>query len=252
MQKLPTGVYTLLAEYYDVFFNFHVDWYRRARRELLGGILPRVRVACDLACGTGNTALELAARGIEMYGVDLSPTMCRLARAKIRRAGCQATIQQGDMRTFRLPQPVDLVTCEFDALNHVPRKQDLARVTRAVARALHPGGTFYFDLNNRLAFQKIWPGSGWFEEPDVVMAMKGGYDASRDKGWTEVEWFVRGKGGWQRRRERVEQVAWPRREVLETLRAAGFRRISAHDAVPFFPGHSRIRPHCRTFYVAQK
>jgi hypothetical protein len=38
------------------------------------------------------------------------------------------------MRSFRLPEPVDLVLCEFDALNHVPRKADLARVARAIVR----------------------------------------------------------------------------------------------------------------------
>jgi SAM-dependent methyltransferase len=243
--------YTLLARYYDQFFTFHLEWYREARRRLLGEILPQVRAACDLACGTGTTALELARRGIKVYGVDLSPTMCRLARAKVRRAGANVTIIPGDMRTFRLPERVDLVTCEFDALNHVPRKSDLARVARAVARVLRPGGYFYFDVNNRLAFQKIWPGTGWFEIPGVVMLLRGGYDEHRDKGWEDVEWFIRRKGGWRRFRERVEQVAWTRPEVLQTLRAAGFRRIRAHDAIAFFRGDPRIRSGCRTFYVAQ-
>ncbi len=72
------------------------------------------------------------------------------------------------MRAFRLTEPVDLVLCEFDALNHIPRKPDLARVASAVARALRPGGHFYFDVNNRLAFETIWPGTWWVEDPDVA------------------------------------------------------------------------------------
>jgi SAM-dependent methyltransferase len=253
MMKTSTPkTYTLLARYYDQFFTFHLEWYRQARRKLLGEILPQVRAACDLACGTGTTALELAERGIKVYGVDLSPTMCRLARAKVRRAGDQVTIIPGDMRTFGLPEPVDLITCEFDALNHVPRKSDLARVANAVARVLRPGGYFYFDVNNRRAFQKIWPGTGWFEKPGVVLLLRGGYDQRRDKGWENVEWFIRGKGGWRRFRERVEQVAWTRTEVVQTLRAAGFQRIRSTDALAFFRGDPRISPGCRTFYVAQK
>ncbi len=51
-----------------------------------------------------------------------------------------------------MPEPGDLVSCEFDALNHVPRKADLALVAKAVARALRPGGHFCFDVNNRLSF----------------------------------------------------------------------------------------------------
>ncbi|HMD95754.1 MAG TPA: class I SAM-dependent methyltransferase [Terriglobia bacterium] len=250
--------YKLLARYYDDFFTFHLEWYRQARRRLLSEILPQVRAACDLACGTGTTALELAQPGIKVFGVDLSPTMCRLARSKVRRAsregrdGADVTIIPGDMRTFRLPERVDLITCEFDALNHVPRKSDLARVAGAVARALRPGGTFYFDVNNRLAFQTIWPGNAWFEKPGVVMVMRGAYDERRDKGRTDAEWFIREKGGWRRFHERVEEVAWARAEVLQTLRATGFHRIRAYDANAFFHGNPRFHPGCRTFYVAQR
>lgn len=138
-------------------------------------------------------------------------------------------------------------------MNHVPRKSDLARVSKSVARALRPGGYFYFDVNNRLAFQKIWAEkTSWFEKPGLVMVMRGGYDQRRDKGSTDVEWFIRRKRCWRRFHERVEQVAWTPREVLQTLRGAGFGRILAYDAVTFFRGDSRIRPGCRTFYVAQK
>jgi SAM-dependent methyltransferase len=70
-----------------------------------------------------------------MFGVDLSPAMCRQARAKARRTQLPLRVIQGDMRSFRLPEPVDLVLCEFDAVNHVPDKNDLALVAKAVARA---------------------------------------------------------------------------------------------------------------------
>ena len=136
--------YKLLATYYDQLFRFHLSWFEAARQRVLGGILPHVKSACDLACGTGTTALLLARKGIKMFGVDLSPTMRRLAREKSRRLGLPLRVVAGDMRHFRLPEPVDLVLCEFDALNHVERKGDLALVGRAVSRALRPGGYFSF------------------------------------------------------------------------------------------------------------
>lgn len=128
-----------------------------ARERLLGRILPGVETACDLACGTGTTALALAREGIDMYAVDLSPRMCRLAREKAARARLPLHVVRGDMRSFRLPEAVDLITCEFDALNHVPRRADLRMVARAVARALRPGGHFFFDVNNSLGFERYWP-----------------------------------------------------------------------------------------------
>jgi hypothetical protein len=40
--------------------------------------------------------------------------------------------------------------------------------------------------------------------------------------------------------------------MSSTLRKAGFDRISAFDATPFFTGDPKIRPGCRTFYLARK
>lgn len=244
--------YKWLAEYYDRLFTFHLSWFEAARQRVLGSILPDVACACDLACGTGTTALLLARRGTRMYGVDLSPVMCRLARAKARRLGLPLRVLRSDMRDFRLPEPVDLVLCEFDALNHVARKQDLARVARAVARNLRPGGHFYFDVNNRMAFEKIWPGTWWIEQPGIALVMHGGYDRARDQGWSDLEWFLRNGRCWRRHHERIEQVAWTASEMRHALRAAGFDTVRAFDAAPFFAGDPKIEPGCRTFYLARK
>jgi len=247
-----TRPYKLLAEYYDRLCNFHLSWFEAARERVLGRILPGIESACDLACGTGTTALLLTANGIKMFAVDLSPVMCRLARQKARRVGLPLHVLRADMRAFRLPQPVDLVLCEFDALNHVPDKADLALVAGAVAEALRPGGHFYFDVNNRLAFKAIWPGTWWIEEPDVAVVMHGGYDRLQDRGWTNIEWFLREGRYWRRRRERVEQVSWTATEIRGALRQAGFDQIRAWDATPFFKDDPKIRPGCRTFYLARK
>jgi SAM-dependent methyltransferase len=244
--------YKLLAEYYDRLFTFHLSWFEAARERVLGHILPRVESACDLACGTGTTALLLAANGIRMFAVDLSPVMCRLARQKARRVGLPLRVLRADMRAFRLSEPVDLVLCEFDALNHVPGKADLALVASAVAKALRPGGHFYFDVNNRLALETIWPGTWWIEEPDVTMVMNGGYDRVQDRGWTNIEWFLREGRYWRRRHERVEQVSWTATEIRGALRQAGFDQIRAWDATPFFKNDPKIRRGCRTFYLARK
>lgn len=243
--------YRWLAEYYDEFFTFHLPWYEAARRRVLGRILPHLESACDLACGTGTTAVRLAGMGVKTLAVDLSPAMCRLARQKAQRAGVPLRVLRADMRSFRLPEPVDLVLCEFDALNHVPRKADLARVAGAVACALRPGGHFYFDVNNRLAFEKIWPGAWWIEKPGVALVMQGGYDRRHDKGWTNVEWFFREGSCWRRRHERIEQVCWTPAEIRHVLGEAGFDQLRAWDATPFFKNDPKIRPGCRTFYLAR-
>ncbi len=67
-----------------------------------------------------------------------------------------------------------------------------------------------------------------------------------------IDTFIRDAGCWRRHHERVEEVCWSSSEIRHTLRQAGFDRISAFDATPFFTGDSKIHPGCRTFYLARK
>jgi len=252
ISQTRNSTYKYLAEFFDLMFGAMDDVRDVARQAVVGPILSRVKSACDLACGTGSTALKLAQHGIRTTAVDLSPGMCRLARQKARRAAVAVRVIRADMRSFRLPERVDLVTCEFDALNHVEHKEDLAAVAKSVARALRPGGWFYFDANNKEGFKRYWKGTLWSEKPGIVMVGRYDNDARNDRAWANVEWFIRDKWGcWKRRHERVQEVCWSAREIRTVLKKAGFECVRALDASPFYKS-SIITPGCRTLYLARK
>jgi SAM-dependent methyltransferase len=177
--------YRWLAEYYDQVFSKGRETFAAARRRVLRREMPHVSTACDLACGTGATALEFAAAGIRVYAVDLSPGMCAATRAKVRRGGANVRVIRADVRSFRLPEPVDLITCECDVVNHVPRRGDLRLVARAAARALVPGGVFFFDVNNAAGFESYWKGAFWIEAPDVAGVMRSSHRGTR--AWSDIE-----------------------------------------------------------------
>lgn len=244
--------YRFLAQYYDELFLSWRSPIDTARERVLARILPHVRSACDLACGTGTTALILARKGINMYAVDLSPQMCRLAREKAARAHLPVRVLRADMRSFRLPESVDLVTCEYDAINHVPRRADLRMVARAVQRALRPGGHFFFDVNNSVGFRRCWSGTVWIEKPSVVIVMRNGHNRKADRAWSDIEWFIRDGSYWRRRHERVEEVCWDSGEIRRILRNSGFDHLHDWDAAPFFKGNPLVDPGCRTVYLARK
>jgi len=246
-----TSPYKILAEHYDDVSVFANPWREEARERMLGTILKRARSCCDLACGTGSTAVALAKRGLKVYAVDLSPTMCELAQKKALREHAEVEVIEADMRRFRLPVKVDLITCEFDALNHVPRKIDLALVAKAAARALKPGGHFYFDVNTRLAFEEVWPLTWWIERPGLALVMHGDFDPRSGKAWTTAEFFIRDGDLWERHSERVEEVCWEDEEIRDALNRAGFERIRARDAIAFFGNDALVRRGHRTIYLAR-
>jgi SAM-dependent methyltransferase len=266
--------YSIFAGFYDQIVAPLGGPNLRARAEILGPKVPRIRSACDLCCGTGTTALELARRGLRVYAVDGSRDMLKVARAKFaaaRLSGPSIRTIHADMRTFRLPEPVDLITCEFDAINHLPRKRDLKSVACAVRRALRPGGWFFFDANNTRAFKELWVTNWIVEGPGFFVAARGGYDARRDKGWTEFNWFVPAgaagsrkmpgtakagragnRAGWRRITERYEEVAWTEREIRQALGAARLRVAGKWDLTRFALSEPWARPGCRLFWLARK
>lgn len=108
-------------------------------------LLPLVRVRpapaiLDVGCGTGINLIE-AARVLgparALAGIDLSPGMVAVARAKAAFLGVPADIRVGDAEA--LPYPAgsfDLVLC--NSVFHWLR--DRARAAREFARVLAPGG----------------------------------------------------------------------------------------------------------------
>jgi SAM-dependent methyltransferase len=244
--------YLWLAKYYDELFSSLREPLNASRDSVLNRVMPHVKSACDLACGTGSTALSLASQHVRTYAVDLSPTMCRLAREKAAKSGLRVKVIEADMRSFRLPSAVDLITCEGDAINHVPRQSDLRRVARAVGRALRPGGHFYFDLNNACGFRRYWSGTGWFENPGVAVLMRNGHNPEASKAWSDIDWFIRDGSCWRRHSERVEEVCWNAEEIVRTFQENGFDRLQTWDAAPFWKGNPLVSRGCRTIYLARK
>lgn len=89
--------------------------------------------ALDAACGTGRHAAYLTSRGHSVIGVDGSPQVLAVAKAKVP----GADFRLGDLRALPVADhAVDLVTISL-ALSHVP---DLAPVLTEFARVLRPGG----------------------------------------------------------------------------------------------------------------
>jgi SAM-dependent methyltransferase len=101
--------------------------------------------AADIGCGTGLFACYLSmCWGVPVYAVDKSAAMLFQARRNCRNA--DVCFLQQDVRCLELPSPVDLITANFDTLNHLNKPRDVQRAFVRVAKSLLPGGHFYFDI----------------------------------------------------------------------------------------------------------
>ncbi len=99
----------------------------------------------DLCCGTGTAAKLFNDYGIEMSGLDGSPSMIKIARAKLKgervKLYCQMLpkfeiLTGARQRTRRLVQ-FDLITSFYDSLNYLLTKRDLQASFHSVHRHLN-------------------------------------------------------------------------------------------------------------------
>jgi ubiquinone/menaquinone biosynthesis C-methylase UbiE len=148
-QLMPQAAYDTIAEWYDeqvrtgLLLPFH-ELAITALLELLGD--AQGQAVCDVACGQGIAARELARRGAHVTGVDISERLLEIARGEEVETPLGVTYIYDDAHTLAtLPDAAfDAITCNL-ALMDIP---DLDAVVAAVWRVLRPGGVFVFAITH--------------------------------------------------------------------------------------------------------
>jgi SAM-dependent methyltransferase len=100
--------------------------------------------ALELGIGTGRIALPLAARGVEVHGIELSRAMAARLRAKRGGEGIQVTI--GDFATAKVDGTFRLAYLVFNTIMNLTTQAAQVACFRNVAAHLEPGGRFVIEV----------------------------------------------------------------------------------------------------------
>jgi ubiquinone/menaquinone biosynthesis C-methylase UbiE len=155
----PRAGYARWAATYDRPGNPLISVEQPVVWELLDA-LPAGR-ALDAACGTGRHSAHLVKQGHEVTGVDGSPEMLELARARVP----EARFLEGDLVALPVDDgDADVAVCAL-ALGHVA---DLRPPITELARAVHPGG--HVVLSNMHPAMSVAGGQAFFAGEDGSLA----------------------------------------------------------------------------------
>ena len=240
------GCYDQLT--YDVDYSSWADYIEKHfRRKGLPG-----NTVLDLACGTGSLTRELAQRGYEMIGVDLSPEMLAEAAEKNEDVGgippmflCQS------MDQLDLYGTIDACVCCLDSVNYVTDPRKLKKAFQRVHLFLMPGGLFLFDVNSVEKLQGL-DGQVFLDETEDTYCV---WRAEYSKRSHICSYFMdifrldEESGLWERGEELHEERAYTVEELTEWLKEAGFRDIKVYGdrkMRPPVPGEDRL------FFTARK
>jgi 2-polyprenyl-6-hydroxyphenyl methylase / 3-demethylubiquinone-9 3-methyltransferase len=103
--------------------------------------------ALDVGCGGGLLTEGLAREGAHVTGVDLAPSVLKVARLHALEAGLPVEYREIAAETLadESPGQFAVVTC-MELLEHVP---DPAQLVEALARLTAPGGAVFVSTINR-------------------------------------------------------------------------------------------------------
>lgn len=200
----------------------------------------------DLATGTGSIALEFAARGCCVTGVDSSAPMIEQAKHKAAQRSLDARFVCADIADFHQPAEFDHAVCLYDSLNYILEPEHLERAFAATRGTLKPDGLLIFDVNTTNALelelftQRSAPGAA------VKYEWKSRYDRKTRISCIKMSFQVSGT------RDRFtvvhRQRAYSDAELRSFLFRAGFTDIAAYDAYKTAPPGPQSD---RVFYVAR-
>lgn len=101
----------------------------------------------DLACGFGRHTLELARRGFQVVGVDITPDYIAFAREQAKREGLSAAFFCMDIREISFEREFDVVLSMADgAIGYLENEEENRKIFELVSKALKPGGKHFMDI----------------------------------------------------------------------------------------------------------
>lgn len=111
------------------------------------GLTPGARVL-DLACGVGRHAIEMAAAGHRVTGVDFNERYLAIAEKDAAARGVAVRWTRSDMRELPFEGEFEGVYSYFTSFGYFSDPEN-EKVIANVARVLQPGGRFLIDMVNR-------------------------------------------------------------------------------------------------------
>ena len=120
----------------------------------------------DLGCGTGRVALDLAARGHEVTGVDADPNLVRALEERARARELPVTGVTADARAFELAEHFPLAIAPMQVVQLLGGTAGRSAMLACVLAHLEPGGVLAVALAD--PFDSVPAGEALPPLPDVL------------------------------------------------------------------------------------
>ena len=102
----------------------------------------------DLCCGQGRHLIDLARRGYDVVGLDLSEYMLEKCKTAAAAEGIKPVLVHADMRQIGYTSEFDAVISMFTSFGYLETTDEDQKVLNAASLALKGGGSLFLDIHN--------------------------------------------------------------------------------------------------------
>lgn len=133
------------ATYGDRIAEIYDDWHASAPAEMVDTLaaLAGSGPALELGIGTGRVALPLAAKGLEIHGIDASEAMT--ARLRAKPGGEAIPVKTGNFAEVATDNVYSLIFVVFNTFFALGSQDEQVRCFANVAQRLRSGGLFLIE-----------------------------------------------------------------------------------------------------------
>jgi SAM-dependent methyltransferase len=243
----PTGAYRRYALIYDLVWRAApYDRFVDLCLETAAAQGTSVRRVLVAACGTGSAVVELARRGLDVTGFDLSPAMVAIAAAKLRGrppADPPPRLLVGDLAAVPLVGGwADLAMTLNASLNYLLEPAEVVAALAHLGRVAAPGGTVVLEPLSRRFVHDGWEPGRHVDRDGLRLDAT--YELQGELMVERLRWTLGGVEESETYRQRLYTDA----ELEAMVAAAGLRLVERR---PMWPAIAAEPARGRTLWVAR-
>ena len=199
----------------------------------------------DAGCGPGRISVELAAKGLDVIGVDIIQSELDAAKDSADAEGVKLDLINCDLRSFKSQKKFDCAINLYTSFGYCDTIEEDFQILKNIADSLRDNGFFILECTSRETAILYFTDGEWFERSGLTVltqfSVEGAWEGLRSK------WTIINRDGQRIEHEFVQRL-YSAIELKRMMIRAGFNSVEIYGNYDFSP----YNEHAKTMVIVAK
>ena len=199
----------------------------------------------DAGCGPGRISVELAAKGLDVTGVDIIQSELDAAKDSADAEGVKLNLINCDLRSFKSQKKFDCAINLYTSFGYCDTIEEDFQILKNIADSLRDDGFFILECTSRETAILYFTDGEWFERSGLTVltqfSVEGAWEGLRSK------WTIINREGQRIEHEFVQRL-YSAIELKRMMMRAGFKSVEIYGNYDFSP----YNEHAKTMVIVAK